>query len=135
MDKPGLSPVPANPISAISHRLRTPLTVIMSTVNNFLDGAFGPLGPDQQKWIKKLESHTQSLESLLNDILGLLKSQPEKAAALQNSFLQQESLVSQMMHPAKGEAAGPIGAASQGGTPTVLIVDDEPDIREVIEEG
>ena len=61
------------PLSVIAHRLRTPLTVITSTLNNLLDGAFGSMKPDQKKWIEKVAAHTAHLEALQNDIINLLK--------------------------------------------------------------
>src|SRR3954469_23294940 len=71
-----------DPISSISHQLRTPLTVIISTVNNLLDGAFGPLNPEQTKWLKKLETHTNNLESLANDLLSFLKGDTQQIQKL-----------------------------------------------------
>ncbi len=123
-----------DPLSTISHQLRTPLTVIISTVNNLLDGAFGPLSEEQKKWLKKLEIHTNNLETLSNDLLSFLKSNSahtEKLAVLMAPGAAGKPRVISSQGPAASNdsAKKPVGKP-----PTILIVDDEPDILDVIKE-
>jgi len=120
-----------DPVSQISHKLRTPLTVIMSTVNNLLDGAHGDINDEQRKWLKKLESHTANLETLLNDTLELIKSQGVSGPI---SIKREKTLLPSAIDtiPGISQLAQP---DPDGRVPQILIVDDEPDIREIIEEG
>jgi CheY-like chemotaxis protein len=111
-------------LATIAHKLRTPLTVIMSTVNNLLDGAFGPVNEAQTKWLKKLGAHTNSLEILINDILdGLRNDGPASVPAT----------------PSAPQPVVPLGQApaaiAKSAPARILIVDDEPDILDTIEEG
>jgi CheY-like chemotaxis protein len=123
-----------DPISQVSHQLRTPMTVIMSTVDNLLAGAFGPLNEEQTRWLKKLTNHTANLEKLLYETLTLMKVQMEKngfqalpAGEKKIGFIPREAAESiERFKPA---------AFSQERAPLVLAVDDEPDILDVIQEG
>lgn len=119
-------------ISFISHKLRTPLTVIMSTVNNFLDGAYGPLGDEQKKWIQKLSVHTLNLETLLNDVFEILKN-PIASAAVEMSWEAQEKKIG-VTNPAKTNSDKNTAITSSARSRVILIVDDEPDILDVIKE-
>jgi len=122
-------------VSLISHKLRTPLTVIISTVNNLLDGAFGKLNQEQISWLKKLTLHTNNLETLLNDILEVVRTQTDKMEVIQDRFAADGVKV----HPEVklrpkamgGEAKPPRSAKA----PFILIVDDEADVRDVVREG
>jgi CheY-like chemotaxis protein len=121
-------------ISEVAHKIRTPLTVIMSTVNNLLDGAFGDLSDEQKKWIKKLEIHTQTLEKHLDRILHILKEDADSAVRVQDALMGGGS-------PHAAEPSMMIlkeatsGDASSVRRPLILAVDDEPDILDVIKEG
>jgi PleD family two-component response regulator len=122
-----------DPISSISHQLRTPLTVIISTVNNLLDGAFGPLNEEQTKWLKKLETHTNNLESLANDVLGFLKGnsqQTQKLAEVMNGTTKSLGVAGAKL----SSDLTPPSAEKSHRAPKILIVDDEPDILDVIKE-
>jgi len=66
-------------VSTVSHELRTPLTVVLSASNNLLDGAFGNLNPDQNKWVDKINHHALKLHQMISDILDLSKLQSGKA--------------------------------------------------------
>src|SRR5258708_5464613 len=125
-------PAETNPISIISHKLRTPLTVIMSTVNNLLDGAFGKLNSEQTKWLKKLELHTTHLEQLLNDILNLLKVEPDKTKFVGKKLDDRQQ---RQLEKTSSTNVSPSSVQITSTVPTILIVDDEPDIIDVIQEG
>jgi CheY-like chemotaxis protein len=128
-------PPGAEPLSGIAHKLRTPLTVIMSTVNNLLDGTFGSLNEAQHKWLKKLETHTQNLESLLNDILAVLKKEPEQTARVNFALETQEKNGSKPQINVAQEKIITEATPFNKEIPTVLVVDDEPDILEVVQDG
>ncbi len=123
-----------DPLSTISHKLRTPLTVIISTVNNLLDGAFGSLNDEQKKWLKKLETHTNNLESLANEILSFLKGNTAEAEKLRN-LMSVSSESKPLIAPLLKKNIEQKPAKTTGEkTPVILIVDDEPDILDVIKE-
>lgn len=115
-------------ISQIAHKLRTPLTVIMSTVNNLLDGAFGPLNKDQTEWLKKLENHAATLQKLLDEVLETVKQVTQSST----------SLVANPPAPnteSKGRGASRTQSFLASGNTRILVVDDEPDVLDVIKEG
>src|ERR1044071_2891940 len=124
-----------DPISIVSHKLRTPLTVIISTVNNLLDGAFGPLKEEQKKWLKKLDMHTNNLESLVNELLSFLKEGSVQSREAARAFGADVKTAHPSFAPPKKSSSS--GSDTHGSsTPSqVLIVDDEPDILDVIKEG
>jgi PleD family two-component response regulator len=113
-------------ISHVAHKLRTPLTVVISTVNNLLDGAFGSLNPEQRRWLEKLRSHTGVFETLMNDILEQLRSQ--QTAALSSPTPPDAAKPSPVL-------LSPAHLFAWERVPRVLVVDDEPDILDVVEEG
>jgi PleD family two-component response regulator len=113
---------PSDRLAQISHQLRTPLTVIMATVNNLLDGAFGKLNGDQEKWLKKLSGHTGTLESLLNEIIEQIKAghiNPTLGAQIVKNASPAPSLDSLF---------------DWKRSPKILVVDDEPDILETVQQ-
>lgn len=116
-------------VAMIAHRLRTPLTVIMSTVDNLMDGAFGSLNEQQRIWLKKLETHTTTLESLLNDILDMLRNQSPSLPVPTSS-------VTPSPRPTSlPKTTFEKGKAIDGRSPKVLAVDDEPDILDIVQQG
>src|SRR5262245_39296593 len=119
-------------ISTISHKLRTPMTVIVSTVNNFLDGAYGRLNGEQQKWLKKLDSHTTHLEALLTELMDLLKASqaPDIVAQHLGNAQSVSAAPAKSAETTPDPKKSPLSAVSR--VPTVLVVDDEPDILDVM---
>ncbi len=110
------------------------MTVIMSTVDNLLAGAFGPLNDEQIRWLKKLTNHTANLEKLLYETLTLMKAQMEKSGA--PSFPSSEKRTIGFIPRETGSIEGLTPRAlNKDKTPIVLAVDDEPDILDVIQEG
>ena len=125
----------ASAVSSIAHKIRTPLTVIMSTVNNFLDGAFGSLTDEQKKWIKKMEVHTAHLEGLLNEILDMLRATGKADPLMVQEHLEEKQgadVIKGRKNPSGPAISAPAGFSR---TPVILAVDDEEDILDVIKEG
>jgi PleD family two-component response regulator len=100
---------------------------MVSTVNNFLDGAFGKLLPEQRNWLEKLSHHTQSLEQLLNEIIEMIRSEKNGESHIVNKDV--------------GSATAPLASLKSAKhqnifhwnrTPKILVVDDEPDILDTI---
>ncbi len=114
-------------LSHVAHKLRTPLTVVISTVNNMLDGAFGSINSEQRRWLEKLRLHTGTFETLMNDILEQLRSQQPDAAAPAPSAKPVDAVPAKTLSPAHLFAWDRV--------PRILVVDDEPDILDVVEEG
>jgi CheY-like chemotaxis protein len=126
--------MPLDPLSSLSHKIRTPLTIILSTVNNFLDGAHGRLNSDQRDWMKKLEIHTTHLDQLVTEILGYLRAHPDEAAQVNSHADHKEDKGAAHPSPKGKTPALPAGKFSRK-SPVILVVDDEPDIRDVVKEG
>jgi len=124
-----------NPLSTIAHKLRTPLTVITSTVNNLLDGTFGSLNADQKKWLKKLEGHASHLEQLLNQILDFMREDPAKANRVLDRMGEAQTSTPATFGPTEDSTPTHPGSMTAGRSPLVLVVDDEDDIRDVVKEG
>lgn len=110
------------------------MTVIMSTVDNLLAGAFGPLNDEQIRWLKKLSNHTANLEKLLYETLVLMKAQMEKSGAPSFSPSEKRTIGFIPQETGSIEGLSP-RALNKDKTPIVLAVDDEPDILDVIQEG
>jgi PleD family two-component response regulator len=122
-----------DPISQVSHKLRTPMTVIMSTVNNLLDGAFGPLNEEQSKWLKKLVNHTANLEKLLTDILTMMKKQVQPGGSLETGLGRRAFTGN--AHAVAIDTTSQKSSPHKRVIPRILVVDDEQDILDVVEEG
>ncbi|MBI4398908.1 MAG: hypothetical protein HY586_07255 [Candidatus Omnitrophica bacterium] len=60
-------------ISTISHEIRTPLTSIQEGVSLITEKAFGPLNPQQEKFMNIIHGNVQRLSALIHDILDLSK--------------------------------------------------------------
>jgi PAS domain S-box-containing protein len=65
-------------ISIASHELRTPMTVIKGYSDILLKGRFGPINDDQRRYLTKISDNTQSLISLVGDILSISKLEAGK---------------------------------------------------------
>lgn len=121
-------------ISLISHKLRTPLTVIVSSVNNLLDGAFGKLNSEQKKWLEKLADHTATFEHLLDEILDILKG--EISCTSDEISRKTDEVIHESSQPkAPTHLESKMNLFDWDRVPRILIVDDEPDVLETIQEG
>ncbi len=83
-------------ISNVSHELRTPLTPIKGFTDLMLLGAAGQVSSQQEYFLKTIKSHTQRLETLVNDLLNIsklddtkesLKYEPVKVAEIMESVV------------------------------------------------
>jgi len=60
-------------ISKISHEFRTPMTIMISSLENLRSGTLGPLSEKQTKWVDKIKNNSNRLEHMLTDLLDLSK--------------------------------------------------------------
>lgn len=60
-------------LSTLSHEVRTPLTVIQSTIDIILEGRTGELNRQQQDFLRSVESNIRRLGDLSNTILASIK--------------------------------------------------------------
>ena len=60
-------------ISVASHELRTPLTVIKGYADFLRSEEFGPLNPQQKKFVERIFQSTNELLALIKDILDISK--------------------------------------------------------------
>ena len=67
-------------VSTVSHELRTPLTSINGYIDLFLDGEFGALSPEQQRYLKTVRNNGQLLLGLINDVLDAARLSSGKFA-------------------------------------------------------
>ena len=58
-------------VSLVSHELRTPLTSIKGYVDLLIDGTVGELEPMQIEFLEIVQSNTDRLVSLINDLLDI----------------------------------------------------------------
>lgn len=67
-------------MSAVSHEMRTPLTVIKAAASNIKEGATGPLSRQQASMIALQYRNIQRLEKIVDNILSLSRLESGKAA-------------------------------------------------------
>ncbi|MBI4301459.1 MAG: PAS domain-containing protein [Chloroflexi bacterium] len=58
-------------VSTVSHELRTPLTSIKGYVDLILDGEAGELSHDQEEYLEVVQSNTDRLVALINNVLDI----------------------------------------------------------------
>ncbi len=58
-------------VSTVSHELRTPMTSVKGYVDLLLMGAVGALEPQQENFLKKVQSNADRLTNLVNDLLDI----------------------------------------------------------------
>lgn len=56
-------------VSNVSHELRTPLTAIKGSADNMLDGLTGELNDKQAQYLRRIQSNTERLTGLINNLL------------------------------------------------------------------
>jgi signal transduction histidine kinase len=60
-------------LAAMSHDLRTPLNAILGYSQILRDGVSGDLAPEQQKQLARIESNTQNLMEMIDELLSFSK--------------------------------------------------------------
>jgi signal transduction histidine kinase len=85
-------------LANVSHELRTPMTAITGYTDLLLDRVDGPINEEQEKSLKKVDSHSRQLIQLINNILDVSKIESGEKIQLQpkefNIKLLIESVVS-----------------------------------------
>ncbi len=66
-------------VSAVSHEMRTPLTIIKGAVSNLKDGVVGSLSEKQQGVIEMTSRNIDRLARIINDLLDLSRLESGKA--------------------------------------------------------
>ncbi|GAA2013709.1 sensor histidine kinase [Nocardioides kribbensis] len=61
-------------VTLLSHELRTPLTVLMVAVEMLLDGRPGPLTPQQQRVLERMQAATERLGRVATDAVALVSA-------------------------------------------------------------
>lgn len=85
--------------------------------------------------MKKLETHTTHLEKLVTEILTYLRAHPDQAEQVNQHADQKTGIISDVSIPAVQEGKLLVPGKSSRKAPLILVVDDEPDIRDVVKEG
>ena len=65
-------------VATVSHELRTPMTAIKGYVELLLKGAVGALNPQQQRFLEIVQSNTERLSTLVNDLLDISRIEAGK---------------------------------------------------------
>lgn len=60
-------------VNSVTHELRTPLSSIMGYVEFLQDGLGGPLTPQQQEFVHQIETSTERLRRLVDDLLDFAR--------------------------------------------------------------
>ncbi len=74
-------------VSTVSHELRTPLTSIMGWSETLLSGRPGPLTTDQERFLKIIESSSERLQRLIEEILTVSRVQSGSLRLVVELFL------------------------------------------------
>ncbi len=74
-------------VSTVSHELRTPLTSIMGWSETLLSGRPGPLTPEQERFLRIIESSSGRLQRLIEEILTVSRIQSDKLRLDHEPFL------------------------------------------------
>ncbi|MBP1722285.1 MAG: sensor histidine kinase, partial [Deltaproteobacteria bacterium] len=87
-------------ISNISHELRTPLTSIKGSIDNLLDGIAGHLNDAQREYLTIINSESNRLVRLIDDLLDLNKLEA-RSLKLLPAEVEYVSLVAQAVYSLK----------------------------------
>jgi PAS domain S-box-containing protein len=74
-------------VSTVSHELRTPLTSIIGWSETLLSGRPGPLTPDQERFLRIIESSSGRLQRLIEEILTVSRIQSDSLRLEYEPFL------------------------------------------------
>lgn len=87
-----LNQVKSNFVANISHELRTPLTHIKGYIELFLTDTFGALSAEQRESMQIMESSTNRLEQLIEDLILFSTSERGQFSVRQYPFFLQDIL-------------------------------------------
>lgn len=73
-------------ISIVSHELRTPLTSIKNSLDILLTGKCGEVTQAGEKFLTMAKRNVTRLSGIINDLLDISKSKPEKWISISNLF-------------------------------------------------
>ena len=81
-------------VSTVSHELRTPLTSIIGWTETLLSGRPGPLAPDQERFLRIIESSSGRLQRLIEEILTVSRIQSNNLRLDSEPFLPSDVIAS-----------------------------------------
>ncbi len=68
-------------VSSISHELRTPITSIVGYLEMLLEGGFGDLADEQTQAVRRIDTNSRRLLTLIDELLTLSRVEERQAAA------------------------------------------------------
>ena len=110
------SQVRARFVRSMSHELRTPIHAILGLTGLLLDRTDGPLTDEQEKQVRFVKSSTESLSSLVDDMLDLAKAEAGKLLLRTAPFDLKDFLAAQR---------GMLTPLIPQGSPVKLVVEDD----------
>ena len=90
-------------VSTVSHELRTPLTAIKGYVDLMVSGQTGPLTPVQSEFLTTVQTSTERLTALINDMLDISRIESGRIE-LKDDQVEYLPLVEQTLRMMRGEA-------------------------------
>jgi signal transduction histidine kinase len=80
----------------IAHDLRSPLQTTIGAVAMMVDGVFGPVTDEQQKWLRKIDDTSRKLIDLISDFLDVTKIEAGHVTLVREA-VNPEILISEIM--------------------------------------
>jgi signal transduction histidine kinase len=119
-------------VSNVSHKLRTPLSVIKGAVDLVLREVAGPLTDKQVHYLTRVRSNTQHLAGLINDLLDLSKIESGKIEVKANP-VSLDGLVHEAAEALRPVAAEKVIALETTNCePSILVWADRDKINQVL---
>ncbi|MDD5627549.1 MAG: HAMP domain-containing sensor histidine kinase, partial [Elusimicrobia bacterium] len=108
--------------SHAAHEINTPITAINITTLNFISGVFGPMPPDQVKWMEMMREQLGRLNGMVGELRDLIHLELCRDLALQSDSVVPADLVEEALAAVRRGAAtsqGDIDAGLPPGLPRV----------------
>jgi signal transduction histidine kinase len=80
-------------LANVSHELRTPMTAITGYTDLLLDKIDGPINAEQEKSLKKIDSHSKHLMQVIDNIIDVSKMEAGEKVSLQPKEVDLKSLI------------------------------------------